>query len=204
MKRVAIVALLLTVVVAAACVSRNKSGSQTVSESNTANPQQASPASTVAPTPSPTAKPQIGYVTDSANIMDQSSRHQLETTLAAFRQREKIDFAVVTVGSTGSQSVRDYSLALARDRKSNIRDEHANRGILLLVAVNDHHWHIQVTRNLESTLTNEVLVTLSKPMRDSFIQKRYGEGIIKYVDAIISKLAELNVSGKGNAATLAV
>ena len=194
MKRVAIVALLIAAVVAAACGGRNKSGSQTVSENNTANPQQASVAGTVAPNPSPTPNPNphIGYVTDSANVLDQASRNLLESTLAAFKQRAKIDFAVVTVGSTGTKSVRDYSLELARERKSNTG--HESGGVLLLVAVNDHHWHIQVTRNLESTLTNEVLVTLSQPMRDSFMQKRYGEGIIRYVNAIISKLAEVNVS----------
>ena len=193
MRRVAIVALLIAAVVAAACV-RNKSGSQTAPEGNSANPQHASVASTVAASPSPSLR--IGYVTDSANVMDQSSRNQLETTLAEFRQREKIDFSVVTVGSTGGQSARDYSLELARQRKSSMPEGHANRGILLLIAVNDHHWHIQVTRNLESTLTNEVLTALSQPMRDSFMQKRYGEGIIKYVDAVMGKLAELNVSGK--------
>jgi uncharacterized protein len=190
MKRIAIVATLIVAVIAAGCVSRNKSGSQTVSESNPGNPQQASVASTVAPSPTLTAR--IGYVTDSANVMDQSSRNHLETTLASFKQHAKIDFAVVTVESTGTKSVRDYSLELARQRKSNTG--HTSGGVLLLVAVNDHHWHIQVTRNLESTLTNEVLVTLSKPMRDSFMQKRYGEGIIQYVNAIISKLAEFNAS----------
>lgn len=195
MKRIAIVALLIAAVVAGACVSRNKSGSQPVSESSTVNPQQANAASTVAPSSIPSPSVRIGYVTDSANVIDQSSRSQLETTLAAFKEREKIDFAVVTVESTGTRSVRDYSLDLARERKNNLRDRRDNSGILLLVAVNDHHWHIQVTRNLEGTLTNEVLVSLSKPMRDSFIEKRYGEGIIRYVKAIISKLAELNVSG---------
>jgi len=65
-------------------------------------------------------------------------------------------------------------------------------GLLLLVAVNDRKWHIQITRNLEDKLTTETLTTLSRPMADSFKQKRYAEGIIKYVNAIISKLDELD------------
>ena len=41
-------------------------------------------------------------------------------------------------------------------------------------------------------------------MADSFRQQRYGEGIINYVNAIISKFAEFHSSGKGKAATPAM
>lgn len=189
MRRAAIVTLLIAAVIAAACVWRNKS---TVSENTGANAKHADVASQALANPSQ----QIGYVTDSANALDQSSRNQLETTLAGFKQREKIDFAVVTVESTGNQSAFDYSLDLARERKNNIPDGRDNGGLLLLVAVNDRKWHVQVSRNLEGKLTNEILTTLSKPMTDSFTQKHYGEGTIKYVNAIISKLAERDFSEK--------
>jgi uncharacterized membrane protein YgcG len=58
----------------------------------------------------------------------------------------------------------------------------------LLVAIDDRNWHIQITRNLEALLTNEILTNLSTPMTDAFRQKQYGEGILKYVNAIIAKL----------------
>lgn len=168
MKRVGILAMFIAAVVAAACVRHDNSGSSTPTK----------------------------YVTDSANVIDQSSRNQLEATLTALKQRDKIDFAVVTVGSTGDQSARDYSLALARERSNQIKNENNIAGLLLLVAVEDRNWHIQVTRNLEDELTSDVLTKLSPPMTDSFRQKAYGEGILKYVNAVISKLAELRSSGK--------
>lgn len=188
MKRLAIIAMLIAAVVAAACGWRNKS---TTSENSGGKTQQASAVSTGAASSRP------GYVTDSANVMDQTSRNDLESTLAALKQRKKMDFAVITVGSTGTKSARDLSLDLARERSSNVPDGRDNGGLLLLVAVNDRHWHIQVSRNLEDKLTNEILTTLSQPMADSFKQNRYSEGIIRYVNAIISKLAELDSSGKG-------
>jgi uncharacterized membrane protein YgcG len=186
--RVAIATLLIAAVVATACMWRNKSGSQNVSAGTGGTTHQDVTASTVAASPSP----QTGYITDSANVMDRSSRTELETTLDAFKRNKKIDFAVVTVGTTGDRSVFDYSLDLARERKTTVRDGRDNGGLLLLVAVNDRKWHIQITRNLEDKLTAETLTTLSRPMADSFKQKRYGEGIIKYVNAIISKLDELD------------
>jgi hypothetical protein len=51
-----------------------------------------------------------------------------------------------------------------------------------------------VNRNLEDDLTNDVLTNLSGPMTDSFRQKRYGEGVINYVNAIIEKLQATSAS----------
>ena len=186
MRRTAIVSLLITTVLASACVWRNKSPN--VSTGTGGTTQQASAPSTVAATPSP----QIGHVTDSANVLDQSSRNELERTLEAFKRRKKIDFAVVIVGTTGDRSVFDYSLDLARERKASVPDGRDNGGLLLLVAVADRKWQVQITRNLEDKLTTETLTTLSRPMTDSFTQKRYGEGINKYVKAIINKIGGLD------------
>ena len=173
MKPVAIILALS--VVSAAMVSCNsaRTHQSTTIASTTANP------SPVAP---------IRYVNDTAKGIDEASKLQLERTLAALRERKKIDFSVVTVGSTGAQSAYDYSLMLARERKSSRNDETIVAGLLLLVAVDDRNWHIQITRNLEADLTKEILTKLSEPMADSFRQKRYGEGIMKYVNAIVEKL----------------
>ena len=183
MKKVGVIlALIAAAAVAVALVwsiqSRFKGVSGSVSKQNTA------PAIVVSS--SPEARP--GYVTDSANVIDQLSRTQLEETLAALKQRRKIDFAVVTVQTTGNQSAKEYSLALARERQ-HLLGENNNGGLLLLVAVEDRDWHIQVTRNLEEQLTNEILTSLSPPMTDSFREKKYGVGIIKYVNAVIQKQA---------------
>ena len=147
-------------------------------------------ASTVASTSQAAA---IRYVDDTAKVIDEPSRQELETTLAALKKRKKIDFSVVTVASTGKTSAYDYSLLLARERKSHSNDKTAIAGLLLLVAVDDRSWHIQITRNLEDDLTKEILTNLSKPMQDSFRQKRYGEGVVKYVNTLIAKLDQIEV-----------
>ena len=132
------------------------------------------------------------YVTDNAKVIDELTRKQLETTLAALKDRRKIDFSVVTVKSTGDKSVADYSLALARERQKDSIEKNVS-GLLLLVAVDDRNWHIQITQNLEPHLTKESLTNMSTPMTDSFRQKQYGEGIRKYVNAIIEKLDQLDI-----------
>ena len=64
------------------------------------------------------------------------------------QERAKIDFAIAVVDTTGERSIFDYSLAMAKEWK--IGSE--NGGILLVVAVKDRKWHIQVTKGLENDL----------------------------------------------------
>jgi len=151
--------------------------------------------SVAAAVPSPSTVKASGYVTDEANVIDEATRKQLVTTLAALKDRRKIDFSVVTVKSTGDKSVADYSLALARERKKDSIEANVS-GLLLLVAVDDRNWHIQISNNLEPHLTKELLTNLSTPMTDAFRQKQYGEGIRKYVNAIIEKLDQLDIPGQ--------
>lgn len=132
------------------------------------------------------------YVTDDAKVLDESTKKQLETTLAALKERKQIDFSVVTVKTTGDKSAFDYSLDLARKRKSNSLENNVS-GLLLLVALEDRNWHIQITNNLQKDLTNETLTNLSTPMKDLFRQKQYGEGILQYVNAIIAKLEQVEM-----------
>ena len=174
MKKAALVIILITAIIAC------KSGP----------PHQAS--SVAAAGPSPSTVKATGYVTDDANVIDEATRKQLVTTFAALKDRKKIDFSVVTVKSTGDKSVFDYSLALARERRKDSIEANVSR-LLLLVAVDDRQWRLQITRNLEPHLTNEILTNMSTPMTDSFRQKQYGEGIRKYVNAIIEKLDQLDI-----------
>jgi uncharacterized protein len=135
------------------------------------------------------------YITDNAEVIDESTRKQLLATLTALKERKKIDFAVVTVKTTGDKTVADYSLELARQRKKDSIERNVS-GLLLLIAVEDRNWHIQITNNLEAHLTKETLTNLSTPMTDAFRQKQYGEGILKYVNAIIAKLEPLNLQAQ--------
>jgi len=129
------------------------------------------------------------YVTDLAKVIDEPAKKELETTLAAFKERTGIDFAVVITDSVGDQDIYEVSLALAQEHRKKSIGPYVS-GLLLLVAVDDRQWHVQITRNLEAQLTKDVLTNLSVPMTDSFKEKRYGEGVLKYVNALIAKLEQ--------------
>lgn len=154
--------------------------------------QQVSSVVAAAPSPIPVLGP--GYVTDNAGVIDEATRKQLETTLAALKEHKKIDFSVVTIPSIDDNPIYDYSLGLAQERKKERdRVEQNVAMLLLLVSVDDRQWHVQITRDLESHLTHEILRSMSTPMTDAFRQKQYGKGISKYVNAVIAKLDQLDI-----------
>jgi uncharacterized membrane protein YgcG len=130
----------------------------------------------------------LPYVVDEADVIDAGTQMLLDNKLARFRKQADMDFAVVTISTSGGESAFDHSLKLARERAASISNKNNKGNLFLLVVVDDRKWHIQISRNLEAKLTNEILTELSAPMTESFKEKRYGEGITKYVDAIIAKL----------------
>jgi uncharacterized membrane protein YgcG len=132
----------------------------------------------------------LPYVVDEANVIDAGTQMLLDNRLAQFRKQADMDFAVVTISTSGGQSAFDRSLEMARARAASMSNQNNKGNLFLLVVVDDRKWHIQVSHNLEPKLSNEILTELSAPMTESFKEKRYGEGITKYVDAIIAKLGK--------------
>ena len=188
--------LLIVSILAIGCASANSSNSPTVNVtsadghtaqndiSTTQSPDLA-PVSSEIPLPPP-----IGYVNDYANILNQTTRNNLERTLTELKQHSEIEFAVVTVDTTGEHSTFDYSLALARGWGIGPGDRSVGGGLLLLIAVTDRRWHIQVSRSLEGDLPNDVVAELGDRMRLPSQQGRPDEAVTTCVQAIIAHLAQ--------------
>ncbi len=119
-----------------------------------------------------------GFVNDFANILDAKTKENLEQVLTNFKNQSKIAFAVVTVKTTGDKTAFDYSLVVD------------GAGVLLLVAVQDRNWHIQISSVLEKVLPHEEVKQLGSLMIPSFKESKYGEGITKCVAAFIDVLKE--------------
>src|SRR5260370_32062286 len=102
-----------------------------------------------AQTTSPLPKPEpFRYVVDNAAVIDSATSDRMEKTLRALKDSADIEFAVVTVKTTGDQDIFDYSLAVARGWGIGSSEGEKN-GLLLLVVVDDHKNFMQVSRHLE-------------------------------------------------------
>jgi uncharacterized membrane protein YgcG len=141
------------------------------------------------PTPSPCTVPFNGdFVNDSAGVMDSDSRAKLEQKLDTLKSAGSIDFAVVTVKTTGEQPIADYSLALARCW--NLGESNPDKlGLLLLLAVDDRKWHMQISRRMEKVLSNDEIQQAAALMTAELRNQNYAQGIDKCVDATIRTIA---------------
>src|SRR6184192_1711837 len=82
---------------------------------------------------SPLPKP-TGYVNDYAGVVDSATKERLETTLGNLDRQQQIQFAVVTVDTTGGQDIFDYTLAVARGWGIGSKDT-SKPSLLLLVVI---------------------------------------------------------------------
>ena len=141
------------------------------------------------PPASPLPAPE-GFVNDFANVIDERTEGLLETKFERLRANARIEFAVVTVETTGAQDIFDYSLALAKGWGVGPPEGQDGGGLLLLVAVKDRRWRLQVSDRLLADLPNDEAAALAEGMTPSLQAGRHGEAVTKYADDLIKRLAE--------------
>lgn len=94
-------------------------------------------------------KPQ-GYVSDFAGVLSPSAKAELTALCTEVDQKAHAQIAVVTVKSLDGQPVEDYAVDLAT--KWGIGPKQADRGILILLAVEDRKYWTSVGYGLEPIL----------------------------------------------------
>src|SRR5215470_20238224 len=137
---------------------------------------------------SPLPKP-TGYVNDYAAVIDPQTKEQLETTLTNLDRQQQIQFAVVTVNTTGGQDIFDYSLAVARGWGIGAKDAQ-KPSLLLLVAIKDRRYFTQVSRHLEGDLTDGLLGQIQRErLVPGFRAGDYGRGLSDTIHEYIVTVA---------------
>ena len=83
-------------------------------------------------------------IVDNANVIEPETKKRLEAIYTNLKQRANIEFAVVTVPTTGDRDIFEYSLDIARGWGIGSKEGEKN-GLLLVVAVNDRKYFTQVS-----------------------------------------------------------
>src|SRR5215469_4991546 len=92
-----------------------------------------------------------GYINDFASVLDASSLAKLDEACRQLDERTHAQVVVVTVKSLAGADVYDYSLNLFR--KWGIGNKEVNRGVLILLAIQDHRYRITIGLGLDSILS---------------------------------------------------
>ena len=137
---------------------------------------------------SPLPRPD-GFVNDFAKVIDDETQARLESKLTQLKDSSGVEFAVVTVETTGGRDIFDYSLDVACGWGVGPPAGGRGGGLLLLAAVKDRKWRVQVGRSLEADLPDDVVKGFGDRMAESFRRGEYGPGIEGCVEDHINRLA---------------
>jgi uncharacterized protein len=91
-----------------------------------------------------------GYVNDFASVLSSGAQAQLTALCTEVDQKAQAQVVVVTIKSLGGRPVEDYTIDLAT--RLGIGPKQSNRGVLILLAVDDHRDRIEVGYGLEGIL----------------------------------------------------
>ena len=129
-------------------------------------------------------------IVDNANVIDAATRARLESIYLNLKERANIEYAVLTVPTTGEQDIFDFSLAVARGWGIGPKDGE-KAGLLLVVAVDDRKYFTSVSDHLEGDLPDGLVgIIQTERLVPAFRQKRYSEGILNTIQAYVATLAQ--------------
>jgi uncharacterized protein len=127
-------------------------------------------------------------VVDNAHVIDPETRTKLESIYRNLKERADIEFAVVTVDTTGGQDIFDYSLAVYRGWGIGTK---TNDGFLLLIAVQDRKYYTQVGYHLEGDLNDGLVGEIQRQyLVPQFKKGNYSKGVDDTVQAYVATLAQ--------------
>jgi uncharacterized protein len=129
-------------------------------------------------------------VVDYAHVIDPETRKKLESIYVNLKQRADIEFAVVTVDTTGDQDIFEYSLAVARGWGIGSKGGE-KAGFLLLVAIKDRKYFTQVSDHLEGDLNDGLVGEIQRErLVPRFREGNYNQGIYDTIQAYVATLAQ--------------
>jgi uncharacterized protein len=93
-----------------------------------------------------------GYVTDLAGVIAPDTKARLEALCREVEEKTGAQIAVVTVHLLNGESVEDYAVDLYK--QFGVGSKRDNRGVLLLVAPDEHKYRIEVGYGLEPVIND--------------------------------------------------
>ncbi len=128
-------------------------------------------------------------IVDNANVIDAGTRQRLESIYLNLKERGNIEYAVLTVDTTGDLDIFDYTLRVARGWGIGPRDAE-KAGFLLVVAIQDHKYFTQVSRHLEGDLPDGLIGQIQRErLVPPFRQQNYSKGILDTIQSYAATLA---------------
>ena len=140
------------------------------------------------PSPVPLPTP-FSPIVDNANVIDPETEARLVSIFYNLKDRGKIEYAVLTVDTTGERDIFDFSLAVARGWGIGPKDGE-KASFLLVIAIQDRKYFTQVSRHLEGDLPDGLVGQIQRQrLVPAFRQGNYSKGIFDTIQGYVATLA---------------
>ena len=140
-------------------------------------------------TPQPPSAPD-NYVVDLAGAIPADVKARLNTYLKELEQKTSAQMVILTINSLDGESIDEFSIGMAHN-KWKLGQKGKDNGLLLVVAVNDKKYRIEVGYGLEGTLPDSMAGSLGRQYLVPYLRKGdYGSGIFNASLAIIKTIAD--------------
>jgi uncharacterized protein len=128
------------------------------------------------------------YVNDFAHVLSQQTQADLNDLGQQIDQKAKAQIAVVTINSLDGQDIESYAVDLFK--QWGIGGKGTNRGVLILIAVKDHHYRTEVGYGLEPILPDGKVGGFWREVVPLLKQGDYDQAIKQNTQRVASVIAQ--------------
>jgi len=129
------------------------------------------------------------YVVDLAGIIDAELEMKLNGYLQELEQKTTAQFVILTIESLAGEAIESFALEVAHD-KWKLGQKGKDNGLLLLVAVKDRKYRIEVGYGLEGALPDSFVGSVGRDYLVPYFRKGdYSKGVLTAALALTGKVA---------------
>jgi uncharacterized protein len=123
------------------------------------------------------------YVNDNANVLSSSDIARINALAAEIEENTTVQVAVLTVDTTQPSSIEEYAVEVFEQNGIGHADK--DNGILIVAAIDDRKWRIEVGYGLEPVINDAKAGLIGRTyLVPAFQEERYGDGLYDAVSAI--------------------
>jgi len=117
------------------------------------------------------------FVNDEVGVISPQYAFLIEQDLAALKQNTSVEMAIAVVNTTGIIPIEEYSINLAHNV---LGEKGKDNGILILLAVNDKAYRIEVGYGMEPAIPDIMAARIGREiMAPLFAEGNYEEGLLE-------------------------
>lgn len=128
-----------------------------------------------------------GYVNDFAQVIDAGSQQKITAVCEELDQKADAQLAVVTIHTLEGDSVQDFANRLFQ--KWGVGPKGKDRGVMVLLAVDDHQYWTEVGYGLEAILPDGKVGGFGRDMLPLLRQSQYGAALFQISSQIALTIA---------------